>query len=122
VVAHDCGFVVNPRSLEGVVESNILMALSRARHEEVLFEEHRVLSVDWLTYPILDMTEIPDSIELEIVGNQPGRSYGAGEPSTRPVAAAVANALFDATGRRLRRVPFTPDRLLAALQRPASEA
>ena len=122
VVAHDCGFVVNPRSLEGVVESNILMALSRSRHEEVQFDQHRVKSVDWLSYPILDMTEVPDSIELVIVGNRPGRSYGAGEPSTRPVAAAVANALFDATGRRLRRVPFTPERLLAALNRPASEA
>ena len=119
VVAHDCGHVVNPRSLEGVVESNILMSLSRSRHEEVLFDQHRVLSVDWQSYPILDMTEVPDSIELVIVGNRPGRSYGAGEPSTRPVAAALANALFDATGRRLRRVPFTPERLLAAMQRPA---
>ena len=53
------------------------------------------------------------------MGNVPGRSYGAGEPSTRPVAAALANALFDATGRRLRRVPFTPERLLAALKRSA---
>jgi len=116
VVAHDCGLVINPRSLEGVVESNILMALSRARHEEVRFDVERVKSVDWLSYPILDITEAPDSIELVIVGNQGTRTYGAGEPSTRPVAAALANALFDATGRRLRRVPFTPQRLLAALQ------
>ncbi len=122
VVAHDCGFVINPLSLEGVIESNILMALSRTRHEEVLFDEHRVRSVDWLSYPVLDITEAPDSIDLVIVGNRPGRSYGAGEPSTRPVAAALANALFDATGRRLRQVPFTPARLLAALQRPAARA
>ena len=120
VVAHDCGFVVNPLGLEGVIESNILMSLSRALHEEVRFEPDRVTSVDWATYPILDMTEIPDAIELEIVGNRPGRSYGAGEPATRPVAAALANALFDATGRRLRRVPFTPARLLAALKGPAT--
>jgi nicotinate dehydrogenase subunit B len=119
VVAHDCGRVVNPRSLEGVVESNILMSLSRARHEEVRFDAQRVHSVDWLSYPILDITEAPDSIDLVIVGNQGSRSYGAGEPSTRPVAGALANALFDATGRRLRRVPFTPERLLAALQAPA---
>jgi nicotinate dehydrogenase subunit B len=115
VVAHDCGMVINPRSLDGVVESNILMSLSRARHEEVRFDASRVTSVDWLSYPILDMTEVPDSIELVIVGNVPGRSYGAGEPSTRPVAAALANALFDATGARLRRVPFTPERLRAAM-------
>lgn len=120
VVAHDCGFVVNPLGLEGVVESNILMALSRTLHEEVRFEPDRVTSVDWASYPILDMTEAPDAIELEIVGNRPGRSYGAGEPSTRPVAAALANALFDATGRRLRRVPFTPQRVLAALRGPAA--
>ena len=117
VVAHDCGLVINPRSLERVVESNILMSLSRTRHEEVQFDSQRVRSVDWLSYPILDITEAPDSIELVIVGNQGSRSYGAGEPSTRPVAAALANALFDATGRRLRRVPFTPQRLLAALNR-----
>lgn len=119
VVAHDCGLVINPRSLESVVESNILMSLSRTRHEEVRFDAQRVNSVDWLSYPILDMTETPDHIDLVIVGNQGTRTYGAGEPSTRPVAAALANALFDATGRRLRRVPFTPERLLAALQGPA---
>ena len=121
VVAHDCGMVINPRTLEGVVESNILMALSRTRHEEVRFDESRVRSVDWQTYPILDMSEVPDQIELVIVGNRPGRSYGAGEPATRPMAAALANAIFDATGRRLRRVPFTPERLLAALQQPAEQ-
>jgi CO/xanthine dehydrogenase Mo-binding subunit len=115
VVAHDCGLVINPLSLERVIESNILMSLSRTRHEEVRFDAERVRSVDWLTYPILDMTEVPDSIDVVLVGNQPGRSYGAGEPSTRPVAAALANALFDATGRRLRRVPFTPERVRAAL-------
>ena len=115
VVAHDCGLVINPLSLERVIESNILMSLSRTRHEAVRFDAERVHSVDWLTYPILDMTEVPDRIDVVLVGNQPGRSYGAGEPSTRPVAAALANALFDATGRRLRRVPFTPERLLAAL-------
>ena len=114
VVAHDCGMVINPMSLESVIESNILMSLSRTRHEEVRFDETRVLSTDWASYPILDITEIPDRIDVVLVGNQPGRSYGAGEPSTRPVAAALANALFDATGIRLRRVPFTPQHLLAA--------
>jgi CO/xanthine dehydrogenase Mo-binding subunit len=106
--------VINPLSLEGVIESNILMSLSRTRHEEVRFDEARVLSTDWASYPILDITEIPDRIDVVLVGNVPGRSYGAGEPATRPVAAALANALFDATGTRLRRVPFTPERLLAA--------
>ena len=114
VVAHDCGMVINPLSLDGVIESNILMSLSRARFEEVRFDETRVLSTDWASYPILEMQDIPDRIDVVLVGNEPGRSFGAGEPSTRPVAAALANALFDATGTRLRRVPFTPERLLAA--------
>ncbi len=122
VVAHDCGMVINPLSLEHVIESNILMSLSRTRHEEVRFDAQRVNSIDWRSYPILDMTEVPDRIEVVLVGNKPGRSYGAGEPSTRPVAAALANALFDATGRRLRRVPFTPERVLAALQGSAATA
>ncbi len=122
VVAHDCGLVINPLSLERVIESNLLMSLSRTRHEEVRFDAERVHSVDWLSYPILDMTEVPDRIDVVLVGNQPGRSYGAGEPSTRPVAAALANALFDATGRRLRRVPFTPERVLAALSAKAVPA
>jgi nicotinate dehydrogenase subunit B len=95
-----------------------LMSLSRTRHEEVRFDQRGVHSVDWLSYPILDMTEVPDAINMVIVGNVPGRSYGAGEPSTRPVAAALANALFDATGRRLRRVPFTPEQVLSALKQP----
>ena len=122
VVAHDCGMVINPLSLERVIESNLLMSLSRTRHEEVRFDAQRVTSVDWLSYPILDMSEVPDRIDVVLVGNQPGTSYGAGEPSTRPVAAALANAIFDATGRRLRRVPFTPERLLAALQGPPATA
>jgi CO/xanthine dehydrogenase Mo-binding subunit len=122
VVAHDCGMVINPRSLAGVIESNLLMSLSRARHEEVRFNEREVTSVDWLSYPILDMTEVPDAIDVVLVGNKPGRSYGAGEPCTRPVAAALGNALFDATGRRLRRVPFTPQRVLAALKSQSAAA
>ena len=99
-----------------------LAEIQGARHEEVRFDESRVLSVDWLSYPILDMTQVPDSIDVVLVGNHGSRSYGAGEPSTRPVAAALANALFDATGRRLRRVPFTPERLRAALAGPPTAA
>jgi len=115
--AHDCGFVVNPLTLRGTIEANLVQAMSRARHEAVRFDATRVRSVDWITYPIADMTEVPDTIDIEIVGNRPGaKSSGAGEPSSRPVAAAIANALFDATGVRLRRVPLTPEALRAALQ------
>ncbi|MDB5761921.1 MAG: nicB 3 [Herminiimonas sp.] len=117
VAAHDCGFVINPRSLTGTVEANLIQAMSRAMHEEVRFTPTRVTSVDWATYPIVDMTEVPDAIDVVIVNNRPeAKSLGAGEPSTRPVAAVIANALFDATGVRIRRVPFTPASLQAAFR------
>jgi CO/xanthine dehydrogenase Mo-binding subunit len=115
--AHDCGFVVNPLTLRGTIEANLIQAMSRTRHEAVRFDERRVLSVDWITYPIVDMTEVPDAIDIVVVGNAPGaKASGAGEPSSRPVAAALANALFDATGVRLRRVPLTQESLLAGLR------
>jgi len=115
--AHDCGFVVNPASLTGTIEANLIQGMSRAMHEAVRFDATRVLSVDWLTYPIVDMTEVPDAVDIVIVNNRPGaESRGAGEPATRPVAAAIANALFDATGARVRRVPLTPEAVLAAMK------
>ncbi|MEP7069203.1 MAG: molybdopterin cofactor-binding domain-containing protein [Usitatibacter sp.] len=115
--AHDCGFVVNPLSLRGTIEANLIQGMSRAMHEAVRFDATRVLSSDWIGYPIVDMTEVPDAIDIVIVGNRPeARSRGAGEPATRPVAAAIANALHDAVGARIRRVPLTPDAVLAALK------
>lgn len=116
VVAHDCGFVINPGALIGTIEANLIQGLSRTLHEAVRFTSTAVLSADWATYPILDMTEVPDAIDVVMLNNRPGaKSTGAGEPATRPVAAAVANAFFDATGVRLRRVPFGPEAVKAAL-------
>ncbi len=115
--AHDCGFVVNPRSLHGTIEANLVQGMSRTMHEAVRFDATRVLSTDWLTYPIVDMMDVPDAIEVVLLNNRPDApSRGAGEPATRPVAAAIANALHDALGVRLRRVPFTPKAVLAALK------
>ena len=117
VVAHDCGFVINPMSLTGTIEANLIQAMSRAMFEQVRFTPTRVTSVDWASYPIAEMADVPDAIEIEMVDNRPGApSLGAGEPSSRPVAAAIANALFDATGVRIRRVPFTPETLQAAFR------
>jgi len=116
-VAHDCGFVVNPLNLRGTIEANLMQAMSRAKHEAVRFDSHRVLSVDWITYPIIDIREAPDAVDIVILNNVPGaKSLGAGEPTTRPVAAAIANALHDALGVRVRRVPFTPESVLAAIR------
>jgi CO/xanthine dehydrogenase Mo-binding subunit len=74
-----------------------------------------VTSVDWLTYPILDITETPGEVNVVLINRPEIAPTGAGEPSIRPVAAAIANAIFDATGVRIRRVPFSPDRVKSAL-------
>ncbi|HET7730677.1 MAG TPA: molybdopterin cofactor-binding domain-containing protein [Usitatibacter sp.] len=113
--AHDCGFVVSPLSLKGTIEANLVQGMSRAMHEAVRFDETRVRSVDWITYPIVDMMDVPDEIDIVILGNETkAKSRGAGEPATRPVAAAIANALHDALGAPVRRVPFTPEAVKAA--------
>jgi CO/xanthine dehydrogenase Mo-binding subunit len=115
VVAHDCGLIINPAGLKTTVEGNIVQALSRALKEEVKFDRNNVTSTDWVGYPILDSTEAPESIDVVQINRPEIAPTGAGEPSTRQVAAAVANAIFDATGARIRRVPFTPERVKASM-------
>ena len=114
VCAHDCGLVVNPEALRNQIEGGIVQTLSRALHEEVQFDESRVTSVDWSTYPILTFPEAP-AVEVILIERRDQPLWGAGEASTVPVAAALGNAVFDATGVRLRRVPFTAARVKAAL-------
>jgi len=115
VVGHDCGIIVNPEGLRLCIEGNVVQAVSRALWEEVQFDAKSVTSTDWLSYPILDMTEAPESVECVLINRPAMNPRGAGEPSTRPMAGAVANAIFEATGVRIRRAPFTPDRVKAAL-------
>ena len=112
--SHDCGLVVNSDSLKNQIEGCILQTLSRALHEEVTFDRARVTSVDWASYPILRFPEAPP-VEVLLVDRPDQPLMGAGEAATAPVAAALANAVFDATGVRLRTVPFTTARLKAAL-------
>jgi nicotinate dehydrogenase subunit B len=114
-VAHDCGQIINPDGLTRTIEGNIVQGVSRTLWEEVRFDEKNVTSVDWLTYPILDITETPQTIDVVLIDHPEIAPTGSGEPSIRPVAAAVANAIFDATGVRIRRVPFSPDRVKGAL-------
>ena len=115
VVAHDCGLIVNPDGLRHYIEGNIVQGTSRSLWEEVTFDAKNVTSVDWLSYPILDITETPEAVDIVLINHPELPPTGAGEASTRPVAAAIANAIFDATGVRLRRAPFTPDRVKAGL-------
>jgi CO/xanthine dehydrogenase Mo-binding subunit len=114
-VAHDCGLIVNPRGLTQTIEGNVIQGISRTIWEEVAFDRRNVTSVDWLTYPILDITETPEKVDVVLINHPEIASSGAGEPSIRPMAAAIANAIFDATGVRLRRVPFSPERVKASM-------
>jgi CO/xanthine dehydrogenase Mo-binding subunit len=114
VCAHDCGLVVNPDALRNQIEGCIVQTLSRALHEEVRFDRSRVTSVDWVTYPILRFPEAP-AVDVALLNHPELPLVGAGEAATAPVAAALGNAIFDATGVRLRTVPFTAERVKAAL-------
>ena len=114
--AHDCGLIVNPDGLRNQVEGCIVQTLSRTLHEEVTFDRSRVTSVDWASYPILRFPEVP-AIDVILIDRPDQPLLGAGEAATAPVAAALANAVFDATGVRLRTAPFTPERVKATLAR-----
>ena len=114
-VAHDCGQVIAPDLLRQTVEAQIVQTISRSVNEEVKFDNKNVTSVDWLTYPILEMSEAPESIELVIIDRPEIAPAGAGEATCRPMPAAIANAIYDATGVRLRQAPFTADRIKAKL-------
>jgi nicotinate dehydrogenase subunit B len=115
-VAHDCGLIVNPQSLRQTIEGNVVQGLSRTLFEEVRFDAQRVTSVDWQTYPILEMRDAPEAIDIVLIDRPDLAPSGAGEPTMRCVPAAVANAFFDATGVRLRSAPLSPARVRAALQ------
>jgi CO/xanthine dehydrogenase Mo-binding subunit len=114
-VAHDCGQIINPKQLKTTIEGNIVQGVSRTLWEEVQFDNKAVTSVDWTSYPILDITETPETVDVVLINHPEIEPTGAGEPSIRPVAAAIANAIFDATGVRIRRVPFSPERVKSSL-------
>jgi nicotinate dehydrogenase subunit B len=114
-VAHDCGQIVAPDLLRLTIEGNVVQTTSRALWEEVKFDDKSVTSTDWITYPILDITEAPEAIDIVLIDHPEIAPTGAGEAASRPTPAALANAIFDATGIRLRQAPFTPERLKARL-------
>ena len=114
-VAFDCGLIVNPDGLRNQIEGGTVQGISRALLEAVRYDDRAVTSVDWKTYPILAFPDVPDSVEVALLNHPDQPAWGAGEPATCTVAGAIANAIFDATGARVRAVPFTPERVRAAL-------
>jgi nicotinate dehydrogenase subunit B len=113
-VVQDCGQIINPDGVRNQIEGNIIQTVSRALLEQVTFDRKMVTSLDWASYPILTFPDVPEVV-IELIDRPEMPPWGSGEPSAAVVPAAIANAFFDATGKRLRSVPFTADKVKAAL-------
>jgi nicotinate dehydrogenase subunit B len=113
-VAHDCGQIINPDGLMNQIEGNVIQSISRTLKEEIQFDRSGVTSLHWATYPILTFAEVPEVV-IELIDRPTEPPWGAGEPASAVVPSAIANAVFDAVGVRLRSVPFTPAKVRAAI-------
>jgi CO/xanthine dehydrogenase Mo-binding subunit len=112
-VAQDCGLIVNPDGVRAQLEGNVIQTVSRTLKEELTWNRSRVTSVDWATYPILRFPDVPEVV-MELISRPHDPPWGVGEPAASVVPSAISNAVFDATGVRLRSVPFTPAKVKAA--------
>jgi nicotinate dehydrogenase subunit B len=112
--AVDVGLIINPDGLINQIEGGIIQSASWTLHEEVKFDKNGILSHDWRTYPIMTMAEAP-KVETVLINRQNERPLGAGEASQGPAVAAIANAVAAATGKRIRSLPFTAERIKAAI-------
>ncbi|MGA7994559.1 MAG: molybdopterin cofactor-binding domain-containing protein [Bradyrhizobium sp.] len=116
VAAVDSGQVVNPDGLTNQIEGAIVQSMSWTLYEAVTFDDTRITSIDWQTYPILRFDAVPDSIIVHII-NRPGEPFlGSGETGQGPAAASIANAIADATGKRLRDLPLTRKKIKDAIE------
>ena len=110
IIAADAGQVVSPDGLSNQLEGGFVQAASWTLFEEVKFDAHGITSVDWESYPILSFKSAP-KIETVIVNRPESPFLGAGEAAQNPTPAAIANAIYDAVGLRLRDIPFTPEKV-----------
>jgi nicotinate dehydrogenase subunit B len=117
-VVHDCGQIINPDGVRNQIEGNVVQTVSRTLIEEVKFDRSRVTTVDWASYPILTFPDVP-AVNIELIDRPTEKAWGAGEPTAAVVSAAISNAVFDAIGVRLRSVPFTPAKVMAAIRASA---
>ena len=113
-VAHDCGQIINPDGLRNQIEGNVVQTVSRSVVEKLTFSRSAVTSLNWGSYPILTFPNVPEVV-IDLIDRSTEVPWGAGEPTTSVIPSAIANAVYDATGARLRSVPFRPPTVLAAL-------
>jgi CO/xanthine dehydrogenase Mo-binding subunit len=116
VASADSGPISNPDGLRNQMEGGALQGMSRALREEVKWVDSFISSVDWRRFPVYKFGDFLPKVETVLINSLDNLQMGAGECTITPAAAALANAVFDATGARLRRVPFTPVNVLAALK------
>jgi nicotinate dehydrogenase subunit B len=114
-IAHDCGLIANPDGVKNQIEGNVVQGVGRTLLEEVQFDDLGIKNVDWNSYHTIRFQDIPE-VEIVLIDRPELGFLGAGEASIIPVPAAIANAVFDATGARVRDIPLTPERVLSALQ------
>jgi CO/xanthine dehydrogenase Mo-binding subunit len=117
-VAHDCGQIINPNGLRNQIEGNVVQTVSRTLVEKLTFSRSAVTSLNWGSYPILTFPDVP-KVDIALIDRPTEVPWGAGEPTTSVIPSAIANAVFDATGARVRSVPFRPATVLARLNAAA---
>jgi nicotinate dehydrogenase subunit B len=115
VVSHDVGIIINPNGLKAQIEGNVVHGVSRALKEEVQLNRRTSASRDWESYQVMRFTDMP-AVKIALINRVNEPAMGSGENAMTAIPAAVANAIFDATGARVRRLPFTPARVKAALK------
>ena len=113
VIAADAGQVIDPDGLRSQLEGGLIQSASWTLKEQVKFDEKGITSQDWESYPIMTFADVPE-IETILIDRKDSPFLGAGEATQGPTVAAISNAVFDAVGLRLRRIPFTPDMVLEA--------
>lgn len=114
-VGQDSGLMINPDGVRHQIHGNVIQSISRVLKEQVTFSQTAVESVEWGGYPILTFEEVPD-IDVLMIPRPNEDPLGVGESASVPSAAAIVNAVYDATGLRFRELPLTPDRILAGLE------
>jgi nicotinate dehydrogenase subunit B len=114
-MAHDCGQIINPDGLRNQLDGNVIQMVSRTLIEELKFDRSHVTSLDWASYPVIRFPDVPE-IVIDLIDRPESPPWGAGEPAAAVVPSAISNAVFDATGVRLRSVPYTPDKVKAAMR------